>query len=307
MSHKKSLLLFVMLMLILTPANLVFAQKPEPPQLNLDAPEIDMQNLPVTVQKAATLQSSLTRAQKAAAREILDGYIPEIEAIRAAMMPVAYERGASLMQKVDPEVTARLRTLLKEIDAELSEVLDAEEMALYRATVVPDLSAEEPASIDFEREPDKNLIEPAGEGSYCDIGAYYDAYTHVYGYIGYIYALYDYAYGSGSDYAYYSYYYAYYGYYYAVTASRYSAPTAYSYDYFGTWTNEEGTPFPYYAYVYAYTAWDYFYYAWVYAYYSYYYYGWDYAYYAYAYNYTAYDGAYYGYNYDYYCYYYYTQ
>jgi hypothetical protein len=290
-----------LLSVALVPANVVLAQRPEPPEppvAELEGfdgpPAIDMENLPATVEKAAALQESLTPEQHASVRQVLDKYQPEMQAIMEAYMAVPKPEAGDEPQRVDEELSARMTGVLQDIDAEMAVVLDAEQLALYRAVMQPTLEGVAPESADEGAVP---------QGSYtsnCEYGAYYAAWTSYYGYYGYVYAYYNYYY-NGTTYGYYAYVYGYYGFVYGDLALDYSAPTYVQGYYFGMWTSS----YTYNAWYYAYYAEVYTYYSMYYAYYDYYDTGHSLAYYTYYFEYYATYGAdlaeYYLYYCDYYC------
>jgi hypothetical protein len=279
------------------PTNVALAQRPEPPApefgLPDGPPEIDFQNPAPAIKKGVELQNSLTPSQHEAVRQILDSHLPEVKAIYDAL---AATGRTSTPQPLDKSITARMWALVDAIDADMATVLDADQLALYRAVVNPDLDGLGPLNNPAD------APKPLGINDYteyCWYCAYYDAYAKYYSYYGYLYGYYDYYY-YGGDYSYYAWNYAYYGYLYARYALDYSGATYFSYYYFGMYS----TDYPYYAYEYSYYSYYYMYYAEQYAYYNYYYYGGTYAYYGWAYDYYGLYGAEYAYIYAYYCYYY---
>jgi hypothetical protein len=251
------------------PTNVALAQRPEPPApefgLPGGPPEIDFQNLPSTLKKAVELQNSLTPAQHEAVRQILDSYLPEVQAVSEAFAATGRPMPDSELEPLDKDLTARMWAIVDAIDADMATVLDADQLALYRAVVNPDLD-------DLGPLPDPaDAPKPLGTNGYtshCLYGAYYNANAKYHFYFGYLYAYYDYYYYGGS-YAYNAYYYSYYGYYYARVALDYSGATYFSYYYFDMYT----TNYPYYAYYYSYYSELYGYYGYYYAYYNYFYYG----------------------------------
>lgn len=304
---------------VLMPSSAVLADKPTPPDtvgkgplpqgsqpeqptvarpdasVNLPAP--DMTNVPDVVKKAATLQASLSDKQQAAVRLVLDRYMPEFAQIGRNLM----SRDTSLSPA---QIGTRMATMLKGIDAEMANILNADQLALYRAVMAPENSfakadlANAPKGFNSTAlvQPD-GAVSPQGYTSYCFYAAYYDLYSRYYGYWGYYYAYYNYYYYSTS-YGYSAYYYAYYGYQYMTYAFEDSARVYFDEYYRGSYMFSE----PYSSYYYNYYAQTYFYNAYYYDYYDYYYYGHSLAYYAYYYSY-------YGYYYAvpntaYYCYYY---
>jgi hypothetical protein len=318
MVRKKLYLLTVVCMLsvALMPAGVALADKPEPPKFDLERPGgppvADMASLPEAVQQAVALQEGLTAEQHAAVRAILDKHLPEVEATTKALMaelgvtvdasvgklpsaPDVATNGepAPNAEPVDREIMARIEAMVNSIDAEMAAVLDADQLALYRAVVRPELARPDTVEAEAAAGP---------EGSYtsnCYYGAYYDARAEAYAWLGYLYAYYDYYY-NGYTYAYYAYYYAYQTYVYSRYALGYSAPVYFTYYFFNQYTSG----YPYNAYYYSSYAETYGYYAYYYGYYNYYYNGTTYGYYAYVYNYNAYSAADYGHYYTYYCYYY---
>lgn len=308
---RKSLYLLAAICMLATtmvPANVALAQKPEPPELGLEQPDglpvIDVQNLPETVQQAAVLQESLTPEQHAAVRAILDKYLPEMQATTDALVAVGKPAADAEPEPVDRDIMARIRAMFKNIDAEMATVLDADQLALYRAVTQPPLPGDDAMPKPDNTAMPKRDDSPVGPQDYtsnCFYGARYNAYADAYAWLSYLYAYYDYYY-YGYSYAYYTYYYAYQTYLYSKYALDYSGPTYFLYYYHGQY----GSGYPYYAYYYSDYAENYGYYAYLYGYYNYYYYGSgsSYAYYAYAYAYYAYYGADYAHYYTYYCYYY---
>jgi hypothetical protein len=294
--------------MVLAPAQAALADKPEPPAgAQLDAaPAVDLQNLPDALKAADALQATLSADQLAAARAVLDSYMPELQAIMALINPEKPSPDAE-PQRVDPGLAARMVAVLDGIDAGLASVLDADQMALYRAVAMPDLSSAPPA-------PDGTVPELAapsavdaveGYTSYCWYSPYYGAYAKYYSYYGYIYAYYQYYYYYTSTYSYLAYYYAYYSYWYSRYALDYSAPGYFGGYYTGMVSVEDGYTYFYWAYYWSYYGYLYGYYAYYYAWYHYYYeYSGGYAYYSYYYNYYGYDYGWSAYVYAYYCYYY---
>lgn len=270
------------------------AQRPQPPT-DRPAPQVDLQNLPLPLQKDKELRASMSPDQKTGMANVLLAHMPEFKDIINTLNAQGKSDGTP--KQVDKELANQLTAILKTIDSELAAVLSADQMALYRAVVMPDSAL------------DKPVAPTAGTDGYytdyCFYGTYDNAYAKYYAYYGYLDAYYHdyilYYYGYSDYYAYYAYIYAYYGYLYSRYALDYSAPTYISYYYFNLYT----TDYPYYAYYYSYYAEAYQYYAYLYAYYSYYYEVYtDYGYYSYYENYYGWYGAYYAEYYTYYCYYY---
>jgi len=309
MMRKSLYTVLIVCLLAMAPASVALAQKPEPPTLDLEATG----DMPEALQQAAALQQSLTAEQHAAVRAILDKHLPDLEAASEALVAtmgaapdasmgkmsadadVATRAGPeAAAEPVDREAMARVQAVLQAIDADMAGVLDADQLALYRAVMNPALAAPDAAGPDAAGAP----------GSYttnCYYGAYYNAYAETRAWLAYLYGYYDYYY-YGYTYAYYTYYYAYYAYQYSVYALDYSAPLYFTYYFFNQYTSG----YPYNAYYYGYYTEYYGYRAYYYGFYNYYYYGSGsaYGYYAYYYGYYAFYGGDYGHYYNYYCYYY---
>jgi hypothetical protein len=318
-----------LLLAVVMPANVAMAQKPVPPVANKAQvgaqPQIDLTSLPEVVQKAAQLQKSLSPSQQDAVRKVLDQYRPVMLMIASADMasntavaaPAGFQQALKEpavkqpeAKRVDQNQAARMAALLSKIDAGMAAILNADQLALYRAVMKPDLATKpdlastvanglKPAGPDPATKPDSATSPQGSYTSYCFYGAYYDAYTKYYAYYGYVYGYYDYYY-NGTTNGYYAYLYGYYGYTEARTALDYSAPTYFGYYY----TNLYTSGYPYNAYYYSYYAEYYEYYAYYYAYYDYYNTGTTYAYYAYYYDYYGYSYSSNARYYTYYCYYY---
>lgn len=307
---RKGLYTILIVCLLAAPASVALAQKPEPPTLDLEVTG----EMPETLQQAAALQESLTAEQHAAVRAVLDKHLADLEAaseaLAAALGPapdasmgkmsaspdVATRAGPeAAAEPVDRELMARVQAVLQAIDADMAGVLDADQLALYRAVMNPALAAPDAAA-----EPD-DAAAPGYYTTYCFYAPYYNAYAEAYGWLSYLWGYYDYYY-YGYYYAYLTYYYAYYAYTNGVAALSYSAPLYYTYYYHGQYTSG----YPYNAYNYSYYTEYYGYRAYYYGFYNHYYYGSysTYSYYAYYYGYEAFYGGDYGHYYAYYCYYY---
>lgn len=310
MLRKSLLVSFVLLLLVtMVPAQSALAQKPEPPgDESIDGPP-SIESMPDPVrevtQKAVSLQESLTAEQHAAVREILDKYQPEMQAIAdvlvAGKKPVVEDEP----QPVDRDVVERMNTMFGDIDAEMATVLNAEQLALYRAVTNPDFSNREmmlqPSDADA---PEQSPSAAQGYTDYCSYSPTYQAIAELYSLYGYIYAYYSYYY-YGGDYAYNAMVYADYALWYGSDALRYSGQCYFETYYAGMMTYYDDTSYAYWAYYYGDYADDYGYNAYIYGYYDYYYYySSDYAYYNYLYNYNAYVYADAANSEAYYCYYY---
>jgi hypothetical protein len=311
MTRKRLYLLVVVCILLVTmvPANVV-AQRPEPPDPLAQSdglPAIDMQNLPEALQKAATLQESLTPEQHAAVREILDRYQPEMQAINDALMATGKAPAGAELQPFDRDIVARMAALVDDVEAEMAAVLDADQLALYQAAMQPAALSGDEAISELPGaampKPDGSPAEAQGYTTNCFYGPQYDARVKFYAAWGYTYAYYNYYY-YGTTYAYYAYYYAYYARGSSWNALLYSADTYFFLYYMSSYQIEDSYPFPYWAYYWGTRTRSYENYAYQYAYLDYQNTSHTYAYYAYYYLYYAYYYAYYGYYYNYYCYYY---
>lgn len=309
MMRKGLYTVLIVCLLAMAPASVALAQRPQPPTLDLELAA----NMPEALQQAAALQESLTAEQHAAVRAVLDEHQADLQAASdalAAAMGAAPDAAMGKMsaspdiatrvgpeaaaEPVDRELMARVQAVLQAIDADMAGVLDADQLALYRAAMNPEFAAPDAAAPDA----------PDATGSYtsnCYYGAYYNAWAEAYGWLSYVYAYYDYYY-YGYTYAYYTLYYAYYTYLYGVYALDYSGPVYFTYYFFNQYTSG----YPYNAYQNSYYTEYYGYRAYYYGYYNYYYYGSGsgYAYYAYYYGYYSFYGGDYGHYYTYYCYYY---
>jgi hypothetical protein len=298
-------LLAVLLLAFLAPANVALAQKPEPPNPDLEGfdspPARDMQNVPDLVQKAVALQESLTPEQHAAGRAVLDSYQPEMQAIAESLFAAGKPAADAEPQPVDADIVARSAAMVSNIEADMATVLDEDQMALFRAVTDPESSPPDSAADDFAP-----AASPAGTQSYtsyCFYSPYYMTFAKYYAYYGYQYAYYNYYYYGGT-YAYYAYLYGYYHYWDSRDSLDYGAPGYFGGYYTGMVSNYSSYSYYYWAYYYAdYAEYD-GYYAYYYAYLDYYYYGGSYAYYSYYYSYYGYIYADYGHYYAYYCYYY---
>jgi hypothetical protein len=309
MMRKGLYTILIVCLLAMAPASVALAQRPEPPTPDLAAAG----DMPETVQQAVALQESLTAEQHAAVRAILDKHLPDLEAASEALVAALgappdasmgkmsasadiATRGepAAAAAPVDRELMVGVQAVLQAIDADMAGVLDADQLALYRAVMNPEFAAA----------PDAAGPDAAGApGAYttnCYWGAYYNAGTEAYAWLSYVYGYYDYYYYGGYYYAFLTYYYAYQTYSAAVNALRYSAPVYFTYYFFGQYTSG----YPYNAYDYSYWTEYYGYRAWFYGYYNYYYYGSGsgYGWYAYYYGYQSFYGGDYGHYYTYYCY-----
>lgn len=289
-------ILLVLSVLLGATFSVAVAQKPQPPKPMGDlsaAPAIDTANLPETIQQASALKESLSKDQQVAVTQVLEKYLPELKEITELLSAAPKAAPGEQPQPVDKGIALRLETMVKNIDAEMAQVLNASQLELFRAGVSPTIGI---------AQANPQAADPQGVEGYtenCWYCAYYDSNAKYYAYYAYLYAYYNYYYYSSSSYAYYAYYYSYYGYYYSKIALDYSGPTYFSLYYFDNYT----TDYPYYAYYYSYQAYYYAYYGYLYSYYAYYYgSGSAYAYYAYLYGYYAYTGGYYAYYYGYYCY-----
>ena len=307
MMRKGLYTVLIVCLLAMAPASVALAQRPEPPTLDL---AVDM---PETVQKAVALQESHTAEQHAAVRAVLDKHLAALEAASEALvagMGMAPDAAMGKMsasadvatrvgpeaaaEPVDREAMARVQAVLQAIDADMAGVLDADQLALYRAVMNPEFAAPDAAAPDAPESPGYYT-------SNCYYGAYYNAWAECYAWLAYVYGYYDYYY-YGYTYAYYTYYYAYYTYRYGVYAVSYSGPVYFTYYFFNQYTSG----YPYNAYSNSYYTELYGYYAYYYGYYNHYYYGsgTSLSYYAYYYSYYAFYGGDYGHYYTYYCYYY---
>ena len=311
MMRKGLYMVLIVCLLAMAPASVALAQRPEPPTLDLEVAG----DMPETVQQAAALQESLTAEQHAAVRAILDKHLAELQAASDALMasmgvaPADASMGkmsasadiatrgepAAAAEPVDREAMARVQAVLQAIDADMAGVLDADQLALYRAVMNPEFAAPDAAA-----GPDA-AGSPGSYTSNCYYGAYYNAWAETAAWLSYLYGYYDYYY-YGYWYAYATYYYAYQTYLYGVYAVSYSGPVYFTYNFFNQYTSG----YPYNAYANSYYTEYYGYYAYYYGYYNYYYYGSGstYGYYAYYYGYNAWYGGDYGHYYTYYCYYY---
>jgi hypothetical protein len=221
-------------------------------------------------------------------REILDKYQPEMHAIADVLVAGKKPAVEGEPQPVDRNVVERMNAMFDDIDAEMATVLDAEQLALYRAVTDPDFSDVEamlqPANVDASQ---KSPNTTQGYTENCFYSPYYQAYAKLYAYAGYIYAYYSYYYNS-SDYGYTAYLFGTYSYAYNRLALDYSGPCYFGAYYTGSISVEDGYTYAYWADYYADESEYYAYNAYHYSYADYYYYSTENAYYSYIYNYNAY-------------------
>jgi hypothetical protein len=293
---------------VAVPSQMAIAAKPLPPGNEVEGrdgpPAIDYNNLPPAIQSANSLHASLSPEQATAMAQTLEKHMPAFKDIMLALAARERQAPDAEPQPIDKEITVRTIAELTAIETELSAVLSAEQMALYRAVVQPNLSFELSAGA-------KEPYGTDGYTDYCFYGAFYSSYVDYYGYYAYVYAYYNwytlYYYGYTYYYAYDAYIYTYYGWYYGFWSLEYAATNYFELYYWGFYTVDgNGYPYPYNAYLYSDLSEYYSYYGYLYAYYAYYYdpYYTDYAYYAYGYAYYGWYGAYYAEYYNYLCYYY---
>jgi hypothetical protein len=292
----------------MVPAQSALAQKPEPPgDESIDGPP-SIESMPDPVrevtQKAVSLQESLTAEQHAAVREILDKYQPEMHAIADVLVAGKKPAVEGEPQPVDRDVVKRMNAMFDAIDTEIATVLNAEQLALYRAVMNPDFLdsvMSKPIGADA---PKQSPNAAQGYTDACSYSPTYQAIAKLYSLNGYIYAYYSYYY-YGGDYAYYAMVYASYALSYGDAALSYSGQCYFETYYAGMMTYYDDTSYAYWAYSYGDDAYYYGEYAYLYGYYDYYYYySSDYAYYNYLYNYYAYVYADAANSEAYYCYYY---
>jgi hypothetical protein len=319
MMRKTLYLLLAVSVLAMVPANVVLAQKPDPPDafeeaigpplLDPSVLPLDMQAEPEAVQKAVELRESLSPKQLAAIVRMLDRYAPEMQAMADALLAgmnadvggmVFGAPAAAEPERIDADLAA-MNALVADIDAEMAAILDADQLALHQAAMV---GLDEPlpgaaASTGWGVAP----AEAEGYTSNCWYSPVYGAYAKYYGYYGYLYAYYAYYYCGTSD-CYYAYLYAYYGYWYARYALDYSGPSYFGAYYTGMVSVENSYTYIYWAYYYSLYSYYYNYYSYLYAVDCYSGCSNTYSYYSYLYNYYSYIYGYNAYYYAYYCYYY---
>jgi len=264
-------------------------------------PAIDTNNPPETVQKAVTLQKSLTAEQQAQVRAALDKYLPEMKEIGNAVLASGKPTTSGAKTGVSRQIATRLSALTTNVDAEMAKILTANQYALYQAAVRPNVKADRSVGIagSTQSAADVGTIQTSNvsttSSSSCFYAGYYGEVADYYSYYGYLYGYYNYYY-YGDTYAYYGYIYAYYGWYYALVAEPLLGGAYFEAYILGSDWHSWG----YYGYIYSIYSYYYNYYGYIYSYYSYYYYGHTYAYYAYLYSYYGQYFAYYAYVYGYY-------
>jgi hypothetical protein len=310
MMRKGLYTVLIVCLLVVAPASVALAQRPEPPdgfEEAIGPPLLDPSVLPLdtpgvseAIQKAVELRESLSPQQLAAAQRILDQYAPDMQAMADVGGMVFGAPTAAEPERIDADVVADMEALISAVDAELSAILDADQLALHEAALV---GPDEPlpgaaASSGWGVAP----AETGGYTSYCYNSPIYGAYAKYYAYYGYMYAYYNYAYYCGSSDCYYAYYYAYYGYWYSRYALEYSGPSYFGAYYTGMVSVYNSYSSIYWAYYWSQYSYVYNYYSYLYAYDC--YYGGcntGYAYYSYYYNFYSYQYAYNAYYYAYYC------
>jgi hypothetical protein len=317
MMRKTLYLLLAVSVLAMVPANVVLAQKPDPPDafeeaigpplLDPSVLPLDMQAEPEAVQKAVELRESLSPKQLAAIVRMLDRYAPEMQAMADTLLAgmnadvggmVFGAPAAAEPERIDADLAA-MNALVADIDAEMAAILDADQLALHQAAMV---GLDEPlpggaASSGWGVAP----AEAEGYTTNCYYSPIYGAYAKYYAYWGYIYAYYAYYYCGTSD-CYYAYLYAYYGYWYSRYALDYSGPSYFGAYYTGMVSVENSYTYIYWAYYYSLYSYIYNYYSYVYAVDCYNGCSNTYSYYSYQYNYYSYIYGYYAYFYAYNCY-----
>ena len=251
MKRKALLALSVVLLLVMTvvPAQVGLADKPEPPDMaGLDAaPATDWQNLPAAVQAGAALKKSLTLDQRAAWRVILDSYLPEMRAIMA-LAPAEKPSAEAEPQPVDASLKMRTAALLDSINAEMAAVLDAEQLALFRAVMNPNFPDVDPLPSEDVAEalPIADVADPSAvdavEGCYtghCFDSAYYGAHGDYLGWLAYTYAAYNYYY-HGTQLGYHGYVWAYGARLYGLSGLKYAGRGYFTTYYGGSMVTEDG-------------------------------------------------------------------
>jgi hypothetical protein len=287
MMRKTMYVLLTVCLLAMIPANVVLAQKPEPPEpLDIEesvgAPPLDMEDLPEGVQAAKDLRKSLTPEQLAAIREVLAQYRPEMQAIgdtlaTSAMQATGMDVGetataeplaAAEPQRLGADLMARMQAVVGDIDAELATILDADQLALHQAAMAePD--GHPPLRTDVALlAGGVSPAETEGWTYNCFYSAAYSAYAKYYAYWGRVFAYYAYL-DCGTSYCYNAYAWAYNGYWYIRYALDYAAPAHFGGYYTGMISNYSGYSYTFWAYYWAYYAEYYTYYAYIYAVYCY--------------------------------------
>jgi len=295
----------LLLVTFLAPST-ALAQKPEPPDSDQgieDFPSIENMPKPIrdVVQKATTLQESLTLEQHTALQGILDKHQPEMQATTELLFALGKSPSTDELS-VNKDIVKRILTLFDNIEADMTLVLNAEQLSLYQSVINPEFFDKDMAVASSSPNiPESFPNATQGYTDYCNYSPMYQAIAELYSLVGYNYAYYSYQY-YGSSYAYSAMVYASYSLSYGDTALSYSGQCYFETYYAGMMTYSSDYSYAYWAYYYGDVADDYGEYAYIYGYYDYAYYQNDYAYYNYVYNAAAYDYADAANTYAYYCY-----
>lgn len=317
-TFRTTFITFLLLLTMVIPPSFAFADGPAPaakgemPKVSLPA------EAPSIVKQTVELRESLSAEQLAAMQGVLAKYEPKfgkvaqkLPALSAKMDPTKVDVKAAPSEAALAEAQKNLQAaqamadelaaLQKQIDAELSLVLTADQMALYRAGLQPAEQLLGALNAAAEKDAVKASARPEApqlNSTYCYYACYYASLGRYYGYYGYVYAYYNYV-TYGTTNGYYGYLYQYYGIAYAydalcacgagyfdllatgkdfngfLYASISKNYNAYLYQYYGYYYSAAdysngGKSYAYYAYIYSYYGYYYSYYGYIYAYYCYY-------------------------------------
>jgi hypothetical protein len=189
------------------------------------------------LQSAATLNSSLTAAQRDAIKAILDRNAASLQRF-APTAPSSSGQAAASLPKPSAEQVQGLSALHTQMANEIAGVLTSQQQALFRAAIAPPAKglqpSGDPALLPAQSQTSTSTsastegLATSASSTTVDAGvtpitgcydaAYYESYANYYEYYGYLYAYYSYYYGSGGSAAYNAMVYAEYALYYGKLA-----------------------------------------------------------------------------------------